>query len=172
MLVRREAAPDVPAVDAVVAAAFARRDDPGRLPVESALLCALRTSAEWIPALSLVAEGDAGVVGHVLCTRAWVGDAPVLGLGPVAVAPGQQRRGVGSALMHAVLGAADALEEPLVALLGHTTYYPRFGFVPAASRDIEAPDPAWGEHFMVRTLAAYRPGLHGRFRYAPAFAAV
>ena len=77
--------------------------------------------------------------------------------------------GVGSALMHAVLGAADALEEPLVALLGHTEYYPRFGFRPAAELGVDPPVEDWAPHFQVRTLGAYSPGLRGVFRYAPAF---
>ena len=64
------------------------------------------------------------VIGHVLCTRGSVGAAPVLALGPLSVRPDWQRRGVGSALVHAVLGAGDALGEPLVALLGSTAYQP------------------------------------------------
>jgi putative acetyltransferase len=74
--------------------------------------------------------------------------------------------------MHAVLGAADALGEPLVALLGEPGFYGRFGFVTAASLDIAAPDPAWGNYFQVRTLTAYTPELTGTFRYADAFSAV
>jgi putative acetyltransferase len=85
------------------------------------------------------------------------------------VLPAHQRQGVGDALMHAVLAAADALELPLVGLLGSTEYYPRYGFVPAAQLGIEAPNPAWGDYFQVRTLATYRPGIMGRFRYARAF---
>jgi putative acetyltransferase len=74
--------------------------------------------------------------------------------------------------MHAVLAATDALDYPLVVLLGHVDYYPRFGFVPAASLGIEAPDPGWGAHFQARPLAAHHPGLRGRFRYAAPFAAL
>ena len=71
--------------------------------------------------------------------------------------------------MHAVLGAADALGEPLVALLGDPAYYRRFGFRPASTVGVEAPDPAWGEKFQVRTLTAYEPGLTGTFEYAEPF---
>jgi putative acetyltransferase len=52
----------------------------------------------------------------------------VIALGPLAVRPDRQQNGVGSALMHAVLGAADALGEPLAALLSNPAYYQRFGF--------------------------------------------
>jgi putative acetyltransferase len=71
--------------------------------------------------------------------------------------------------MHAVLGAADALDEQLVVLLGHRDYYPRFGFVPAADLGIEPEVPQWAPDFQARPLTAYRPGLSGRFRYAPPF---
>jgi putative acetyltransferase len=70
--------------------------------------------------------------------------------------------------MHAVLGAADALGEPLVGLLGDPGYYHRFGFVPAQSIGIAAPDSSWGEDFQVRTLTRYE-GLTGRFHYAGPF---
>ncbi len=109
------------------------------------------------------------VVGHVVCSRGWVGERAALGLGPLGVDPGLQGRGVGQALVRAVLGAADALDEPLVALLGSPAYYGRFGFVPAGDLRVEAPDPAWGEYFQVVPLAAYDPGLRGPFRYAAAF---
>ena len=70
--------------------------------------------------------------------------------------------------MHTVLGAAEALGEPLVALLGEPTYYRRFGFVPAQSAGVIAPDPSWGDYFQVRTLAGH-DGPTGRFAYAAPF---
>ena len=93
------------------------------------------------------------------------GQAPVLALGPLTVRPDYQRRGVGSALMHAVLGAADALGEPLIALLGDPAYYSRFGFRLAAEYDITPPRPHWAPHFQVRPLAAYHPAARGTFAY-------
>ena len=163
MLVRREREEDHDAVRAVVTAAFGGTD-----PVEARLVDALRRSDDWIPALSLVAEdGDGSIAGHVdLHAAPGSAERPALGLGPLAVAPDAQGRGVGGALMHAVLGAADALGEPLVVLLGHTDYYPRFGFRPAAELGIEPPVAEWGAHFQARPLSAYDPGLRGPFRYA------
>jgi putative acetyltransferase len=169
LLVRPERAGDEPAIAAVVRAAFGRAETPGVEPVEVRLVDDLRAGDGWLPRLSLVAEVDRAVVGHVVCSRGWVGERAVLGLGPLGVLPEWHRRGVGRALVHAVLGAADALDEPLVALLGSPVYYGRFGFVPAGSLGVEAPDPAWGGDFQVRPLASYDPGLRGRFRYAAAF---
>jgi putative acetyltransferase len=169
MLIRREADADVAQVHALVADAF-RQPGSGAAPVEVTLLEALRAGPDWLPPLSLVAEGPAGdVVGHVVCSRAWIGDAEVVGLGPLAVRPGEQGRGVGSALMHAVVGAAEALDVPVVALLGSTTYYARFGFRPAHRLGIDSPDPAWGDHFQARLLVPPSAAPRGRFRYASPF---
>lgn len=172
MIVRRELTGDAAAIRAVTAAAFAR---PGEdVPVEAPLVDWLRASPAWIPELSLVAIDPRGgqhgqVVGHVLCTRGTVGTAPVLALGPLSVRPDRQRGGVGTALVHAVLGAADALGEPLVALLGSTAYYPRFGFRLASEFGITPRRPGWEEHFQVRTLTAYDPALRGEFAYPEPF---
>jgi putative acetyltransferase len=119
--------------------------------------------------------GGGEVAGHVVCTRGHIGATPALGLGPISVRPDHQGRGTGSALMHTVLGAADALGEPLVALLGDPAFYRRFGFRASAGYGITPPDPAWGEYFQIRTLAAYvpdDPALRGVFVYAEPFSRV
>ncbi|MGH3432352.1 MAG: GNAT family N-acetyltransferase, partial [Thermocrispum sp.] len=104
MLIRREQPADVQAIHAVHTAAFQRPDD-RNVPVEAGLVDALRASDAWLPLLSLVAcePADGAVIGHVVCTRAAVAGRPALGLGPLGVLPGWQRRGVGGALMHGVL---------------------------------------------------------------------
>ena len=172
MLIRRYDRADREAVRRIHAEAFARPEDPSDTPVEVGLVEALTDAGDVVPALSLVAVRGSELVGHVLCSKATVGDHPVVGLGPIGVIPAHQRQGVGDALMHAVLAAADALELPLVGLLGSTEYYPRYGFVPATELGIEPPDPAWGDYFQVRSLTAYRASMVGRFRYAPAFEAL
>lgn len=170
MLIRRETSTDLDAIRAVHTAAFTDPGDPDRTPVEPGLVDALRADPGWLPRLSLVAvEPGGAVVGHVVCSRGRVGAVPALGLGPLGVLPAHQRRGVGQALMHAVLGAADALDEPLVALLGHPGYYPRFGFRPAAEYGVTPPVPEWAPHFFVRPLTAYVPSIRGVFRYAKPF---
>jgi putative acetyltransferase len=85
------------------------------------------------------------------------------------VLPTYQRRGVGQALMHAVLGAADALAFPVGALLGNVDYYARFGFVAARSIGVIPPDPAWDDQFQARPLHTWNPALGGIFKYAAPF---
>lgn len=169
MLIRREQPADVEIVRGIVAAAFARPEAPAQVPVEVPLLDGLRADEGWLPPLSLVAEPlDGEVAGHVVCTRGTVDGSPALGLGPLAIRPDWQRRGVGAALMHSVLGAADALGEPLVAVLGDPGYYRRYGFRDSAEYGITPPDPRWGTYFQVRTLSAYQPCV-GTFAYADPF---
>jgi putative acetyltransferase len=166
MLIRREQPRDLAAIDAIHRRAFAMDETE---PVEVGLVRALRRSNAWVPALSLVAEIDGTIVGHVVATEGRLDGTLALGLGPIGVLPDHQHLGVGSALMHAVLAAADALGYPLVALVGDTSFYPRFGFVAGSELGVGAPDPGWGEHFQVRTLDGYRPGLRGGFHYAAPF---
>lgn len=85
-----------------------------------------------------VAESDGALVGHIMFSRAFVGDAPVVQLGPVCAAPGLQKRGVGSALIRHGLDALRGAGETHVFLLGHRDYYPRFGFSAEAARAFDA----------------------------------
>lgn len=167
MILRRELPEDHDAIFAVHAAAFARGD--GKEVVEARLVDALRDDGDAIPALSLIATADDEVVGHVMCSRATVDGRALLGLGPLGVLPAYQRRGVGHALMHGVLAAADALDMPAVALLGAPSYYSRFGFVLAGPLGLLPPIPQWAQHFQVRRLSGWDASLRGTFRYAPAF---
>lgn len=165
MFLRRELPRDQSAVRAVHSAAFGGGVD----VVETRLLDDLRADEDVIAALSIVAVLDGEVVGHVLCSRASIADRPSIGLGPLGVLPAYQRRGVGQALMHAVLAAADAVDEPAVALLGDPAYYSRFGFVAGVTLGVLPPVPEWGRYFQVRPLTAWDSSLGGTFRYARAF---
>lgn len=167
MLLRRELPGDADAIRRVHTDAFASDSSAG--PVEPALVEQLRADPGWIPQLSIVALDRGEIVGHVVATRGHVDEHPALALGPIGVRRAAQGGGAGAALMHAVLAAADALDETLVALLGHLDYYPRFGFEPAHRHGIHPPEPGWAEHFQVRPLTAHRPEITGTFRYADPF---
>jgi len=173
VLVRRERPTDRDDIRRVHDAAFPTT-------LESRLLDALRADAGWLPRLSLVAVADGAVVGHVVATRAWVdravdlelprsggGPAAALGIGPLGVHPDLQRHGIGGALMHGLIGAAEALDETLLGLLGEPAYYRRFGFVAASELGVFSPDPAWGTYFQARRLTENPP--LGAFRYADPF---
>lgn len=175
MILRRETPADIVGIAAVHAAAFERPETPGVEPPEVDLVTQLRVSDAWIPALSIVAlDADTDtVVGHVVCSRSTIaGTVPVVGLGPLGVTPARHGTGIGSALVHAVLAAADAREERLVGLLGDPAYYRRFGFGPASAHGIEPPYEWYGDLFQVRLLTAATGTERGKFRYPPAFDAV
>lgn len=167
MLIRRETPADRRAIHAVHNAAFATED--GSISYEATLVDNLRAAGDVIAALSLVTEIDGQVVGHVLGSRAHIDEHLSLGLGPLGVVPSHQKRGVGSALMHAVLAAADALDSPEAVLLGDPGYYQRFGFQPAQPLGVIPPDQDWAQHFQIRTLTRWNDETKGTFRYAPAF---
>jgi len=171
VLIRRERSGDEVSIRRVHALAFRGASLPSEEPPEPALVDELRLSSAWISRLSLVAVQGDTVIGHVVCTRARLGRSrrAVLALAPLGVHPDHQARGVGHALMHAVLAAAEALDEPLVGLVGEPSYYGQFGFEPARRHGIEPPHAAWAQHFQVRLLAAYQPTFAGRFTYAQPF---
>ncbi len=142
---------------------------------ESEIVNVLRASCP--ERVSLVAELDERIVGHVLFTPAIIedGDRRLAGvtLGPLAVLPAYQGIGVGSALMQAGMEAVRRAGEPFVVLVGHPTYYPRFGFERASKYGLvceysEAPDEA----FMILVLDQQRmQGVKGTVRFPPEFAA-
>ena len=142
---------------------------------EADLVDALRPSAR--PLVSLVASEGGRVVGHILFSPVTVesagGDWGAMGLGPMAVLPEHQGRGVGSALVREGLKECLRLGHEVVFVLGHADYYPRFGFRPAARAGLACEFPSPEENFMVAEL---RPGaLAGRaglVRYAPEFRGV
>ncbi|RBY85485.1 GNAT family N-acetyltransferase [Blastococcus sp. TF02A-30] len=177
MIIRREQPADHDAVRALHRAAFARDPLTGavRAPAdvpEARLVDELREDSGFLRHLSLVAVRDGVLAGHVMATRGWLEPtgAPALGLGPLGVLPAEQRNGVGSCLVHALLAVAEACDEGLVALLGAPGYYRRFGFRAAADLGVGAPDPRWGEHFQARQLTGRPSG--GTFRYAEPFSRV
>ncbi|MGN7249938.1 N-acetyltransferase [Arthrobacter sp. SAFR-014] len=170
VVLRSEQPGDRDAVLALTAEAFAVSPVTGLPvegePVEVRVLRELFVADEYLPELSIVAELDGEIVGHVISTRAWVEDLQLLGLGPIGVTPRLQRHGIGSALMRETVVRANAAGEKGIALLGSSDYYSRFGFVPASTLGIEAPDRKWGDHFQLLPLALWPGGVHGTFRYA------
>ena len=126
MHVRAQLPADVDAVRELNRAAFEGPD-------EARIVDALRGAD--MPLVSLVAETDGTVVGHILFSPVTLATASlplVMGLAPMAVLPGHQRSGIGTALVRAGLDACRTLGAVAVVVLGHPAYYRRFGFVRAS----------------------------------------
>ncbi|MFD3694797.1 GNAT family N-acetyltransferase [Streptomyces sp. NPDC058646] len=160
---RPETGADTAAVREVVRAAF-------ETPLEADLVDALRTDDAWVPGLSYVAEGpDGSVAAHALLTACAVDGVRALALAPVATAPALQRSGAGSAVVRALLAAAEERGEALVLVLGHPGYYRRFGFVPASRFGIRAPFEVPDEALMALVLDDSVPVPAGTIAYPAPF---
>jgi putative acetyltransferase len=165
--IREEAHADRTAVYAVNTQAF-------ETVAEADLVDALRERAK--PVVSLVAEHEDRIVGHIMFSpvvHIEHVELKIMGLAPMAVAPQHQRKNVGSGLVRAGLEQCIRLGFGAVVVLGHPTYYPRFGFVPASRWNIRCEYDAPPEAFMAIELqAGYLNGKAGTIRYHPAFADV
>ncbi|MCP2257591.1 putative N-acetyltransferase YhbS [Streptoalloteichus tenebrarius] len=162
-ITRAETGADIPAIREINLAAF-------ETSLEADLVEALRADQAWIEGLSFVATDDGGrPVAYALLTRCHVDDAPALCLGPCAVLPEHQNSGAGSAVIRAVLEAARNRGEHHVIVLGHPTYYPRFGFTRASRYGIRLSIDVPDEALMALTLDADHPLPSGTVRYAAPF---
>ena len=129
---------------------------------EANLIDALRKSG--IPIISLVAEENGQLVGHILFGPVTLdGDKPnisIAGLGPMAVLPDLQNQGIGSRLVEEGLKQCKRSGYEVVVVLGHPNYYPRFGFSPSANYGINSEYDVPAEVFMVKEIHA--GALNGR----------
>ncbi len=145
---------------------------------EAELVDAIRSSADFIGELSLVAATDDGsILGHILISRIRFAraDGPqtdALALAPLAVLPSHAGRGIGSTLMREGLAIADARPEPFVVVLGAPTFYGRFGFVAAEEVGIRGRYDEAGAAFQVRPRAGAGDVEPGTVIYPPAFDSV
>jgi len=164
--IRLEEPEDIPSVHVINEQAFEQ-------PAEADIVDKLRLNCP--EALSVVADDEGHVVGHIFFTPATVetesSTIAGMGLAPMAVLPERRREGIGSALVERGLEMLRERGCPFVIVLGHAEYYPRFGFVPASRYGLKSqwegvPDEA----FMVmifdnETMA----GVSGIARYRDEF---
>lgn len=130
-MIRHARAADHAAIRQVNLAAF-----PGA--AEADLIEQLRRDGDAV--FELVAEADGEIVGHILFSRLWADSVNLyLALAPMAVVPGVQRQGLGSALVRAGLEFCKECGAHGVVVLGHPDYYPRFGFSTAAAAHVVSP---------------------------------
>jgi putative acetyltransferase len=124
--IRREMAGDEKAIEAVTTAAF--REAPHTSHTEQFIVAALRAAGALC--VSLVAEAEGNVIGHVAVSPVTISDGTLgwFGLGPISVLPAWQRQGIGSALMRAAIKGLRERGAAGCVVLGDPAYYGRFGF--------------------------------------------
>lgn len=162
--------PDFQAITAVTEEAFGS-------PIEAQLVRLIHGSSNFVRDLSLVAEKDGEVIGHVMLSYAELEERDsrhrVLTLSPVSVAPKAQRKGVGSTLINSALRRADERGEPMVILEGSPKYYGRLGFQDGRAFGVifDLPDWAPPNAGQIYKLTHYDPTIKGKVHYPAAFAA-
>lgn len=152
--IRQETEKDYKLSEAVVEKAF--KDAEYSDHKEQILVDKLRKSDVFIPELSLVAEVNKEIIGHIMLTKIFIENEDnryeSLALAPVSVLPEYQNKGIGSKLINQSLRIAKELGYKSVIVLGHDKYYPRFGFRPASIWGIKAPFDVPNESFMALEL--------------------
>jgi putative acetyltransferase len=123
--------------------------------------------------VSLVAEVDEQIAGQILFSRVTiitkVETVEALSLAPLAVLPDHQRQGIGSKLVLAGLESCREQGHKIVVVLGHPSFYPRFGFSAELARQLESPFGG-GEAWMALELVhGAMAGVEGRVEYSPPF---
>lgn len=166
--IRPEQEGDQAAIRAVNDAAFAQ-------PGEAALVDALRELGGVF--VSLIAATGGTIVGHILFTpvrveREGATSWNAVALGPMAVIPGWQSQGIGAALVRAGLDACRDRGASVVFVLGHPSYYPRFGFTPASAYGIDSRYTAGPAFMVVELVPGALDSRQGTVVYHPAFDAV
>jgi len=162
--IRPERADDLQAIQEVNRQAFAQEQ-------EGRIVDALRANDAVV--LSLVAATDGAVVGHIMFSPLTVGRVTGAALGPMAVLPSHQRRGIGSQLVERGLERLRADGCPFIGLIGHPEFYPRFGFRPAGGLGMTCEWDVPPEVFMVTVLdPAVTDRLAGRAAFRPEFSTI
>ena len=140
---------------------------------ESQLIEKIRKGDTFIPELSLVAEQDGKIIGHILFSKInIIGEQtyPSLALAPMSVHPDFQNKGIGSELVTIGLQIAKKLNFEHVIVLGHKDYYPKFGFQKASTWNIRCPFEVPDDHFMAIELVEGRlEDKGGLVEYPPVF---
>lgn len=141
---------------------------------EHNLVRRLRNSNEFIKELSLIAEEENKILGHVLLTKALIkGESTsyeTLALAPLAVLPEYQKSGIGKNLMNKAIERARELGYKSIVILGHENYYPKFGFEKASKYGVKAPFEVPDEAYMIlELLPGGLNGVSGIVEYSKAF---
>ena len=142
-------------------------------PNEADLVNGLRANAR--PYISLVAVEDEQVVGHICFSPATIESEEdvftAIGLAPMAVLPEHQNRGIGSQRVREGLKECQRLGHDVIVVLGHSNFYPRFGFAPASLKKLRSEYDVPDDVFMALELReGALAGRSGLVKYHPEFA--
>jgi putative acetyltransferase len=123
--------------------------------------------------VSLVAEQDGQVVGHILFSEFSIstnaGEVAALALAPLAVLPDFQNRGIGSALVNVGLGVCMEQGHRIIFVLGHSQFYPQFGFSSKLAAQLDSPFAGKLSFMALELVPGALDGLKGRVQYPPPF---
>tara|TARA_R110002073_G_scaffold72537_1_gene177677 strand:+ start:712722 stop:713249 length:528 start_codon:yes stop_codon:yes gene_type:complete len=170
--IRQERPEDYQEVALLIEDAF--KYDPFSDHQEHYLVSRLRQSKDFIAELSMVATLNDAVVGHILLTKITIDTEKEsfisLALAPVSVAPNYQKRGIGASLIESAHTKAKALGFNSIVLLGHDSYYPKFGYELTSKYQIEFPFDIPEKYCMVKELTPNGlEGVHGIVSYPEEF---
>ncbi len=167
MIIRQEQAADLDEVYELIKKAFetAEHSDGN----EQDLAVKLRKSTAFVPELSLVAEENNKIVGHILFTKAKINDNTILALAPLSVSPENQKQGIGKALINRAHEIAKQMGYEYSIVLGSEKYYPKSGYVEAEKFGIKAPFEVPSENFMAINLKGNSAPLNGTVEYTKEF---
>lgn len=166
IIIRNETIEDHQEVFRVNKEAFKQED-------ESRLIERIRAGKNFVSELSLVAVLDGNIVGHILFSKIKIlGEqtTETLSLAPLAVLPAFQKKGIGGSLVRKGLSVVLGLGFSSVIVLGHSDYYPRFGFRKASEWHIKCPFEAPDEAFMaIELVEGALSGSSGTVEYPKEF---
>jgi len=167
MILRGERPADFDAINEINIRAFGT-------DAEAKLIAELRKCKNYVKGLSIVAVEEDKILGHAMFTRAFIVNRGrrfnCLALGPMAVHPEHQRKGIGKKLMEEGLERARENGYKAVFVIGHAEYYPKFGFIPASTKKIRTRFTAPDENFMILELVPNAlKGIVGLAEYAREF---
>jgi len=133
VIIRHEAPDDYEAITSLNDLAFGET-------AQSKIISELRESSEALWSKVLLKEDN--IIGHLMFYKVWLdGDLITAGLGPISIHPDYQRRGYGGQLIRSGLKKCDPERHQIIFLLGHTEYYPRFGFSSELGSNYVSPWP-------------------------------
>lgn len=167
MLIRQEVQKDHEEIYKLILEAFGTAEHADGN--EQDLVAALRKGDAFIPELSLVAEINGELAGHILFTKAMVGNDEVLVLAPLSVKPKYQKQGVGIALISEGHKIAKELGYQYALVVGSELYYPKSGYISAEQLGIEVPQGFPPANFMAVKLQENAKALSGAVTYAKEF---